>query len=68
MFSLQGPGGTGKTFVENHVLAKIRLSGNVALAVASSGIASLLLKGGENSPYTIQDTPQPGPCDYLADS
>jgi hypothetical protein len=49
MFFLQGPGGTGKTFVENHVLAKVRLSGNIALAVASSGIASLLLKGGRTA-------------------
>ena len=45
LFFLQGPGGTGKTFIENHVLATVRVAGCVASAVASSGIASLLLNG-----------------------
>ena len=31
---------TGKTYLTNLLLAKIRLGGNVALAVASSGIAT----------------------------
>lgn len=45
VFFLQGAGGTGKTFVENYLLAKVRLDGKFALAVASSGIAALLLQG-----------------------
>lgn len=49
LFFLQGPGGTGKTFVENHILARVRADGGIALAVASSGIASLLLDGGRTS-------------------
>ena len=49
IFFLQGPGGTGKTFVENALLAAVRKSGGIALAVASSGIAALLLKGGRTA-------------------
>lgn len=45
-FFLDGPGGTGKSFVIEQVLADVRSKGNVALAVASSGIAALLLTGG----------------------
>jgi ATP-dependent DNA helicase PIF1 len=39
-------GGCGKTFVFNLLLAAVRCEGHVALAVASSGIAALLLDGG----------------------
>lgn len=46
---LQGAGGTGKTFVENYLLAKTRREGKVALAVASSGIATILLQGGRTA-------------------
>lgn len=45
-FFLDGPGGTGKSFVIEQILAAIRSNGNVALAVASSGIAATLLSGG----------------------
>ena len=46
---LQASGGTGKTYLTNLLLAKIRLGGNVALAVASSGIAATLLLGGRTA-------------------
>ncbi|KAF1981904.1 hypothetical protein K402DRAFT_296376, partial [Aulographum hederae CBS 113979] len=46
LFFVDGPGGTGKTFLQNTVLAHQRLQGKVALAVASSGIAATLLAGG----------------------
>jgi len=49
LFFIDGPGGTGKTFVENLILAKVRSSGGVALSVASSGIAAILLDGGRTS-------------------
>jgi hypothetical protein len=49
LFFIDGPGGTGKTFVENLLLAYVRKQGGIALAVASSGIASLLLAGGRTS-------------------
>lgn len=38
LYFLDAPGGTGKTFLINVILAKVRLSGEIALAVASSGI------------------------------
>jgi ABC-type ATPase involved in cell division len=43
---LDAPGGTGKTFLINLLLAKVRYGGKIALAVASSGIAATLLVGG----------------------
>jgi|SRR5579859_66145 len=46
VFFLQGFGGTGKTFLINLVLAKIRADGGIALPTASSGIAVTLLEGG----------------------
>jgi ATP-dependent DNA helicase PIF1 len=45
-FFLEGFGGTGKTFVINLILAKIRSDGGIALSTASSGIAATLLDGG----------------------
>ena len=45
-FFIDGPGGTGKTFLYNTLLAKVRSQGRVPLAVAFSGIAALLLTGG----------------------
>ena len=44
-FFIDGPGGTGKTFLYKLILAKIRSQGKIALAVASSGIAAQLLPG-----------------------
>jgi hypothetical protein len=45
-FFLNGPAGTGKTFVYETLLAYVRQQGRVALATAASGIAALLLPGG----------------------
>jgi len=36
---INAPGSTGKTFLMNLILAEIRLKGDIALAVASSGVA-----------------------------
>ena len=44
-FFIDGPGGTGKTFVYKMILASIRSNKKIALAVASSGIAAQLLQG-----------------------
>ena len=49
IFFLNGPGGTGKTFVYNTVCNIVRGHGWIALCVASSGIASLLLCGGRTA-------------------
>ena len=46
VFFIDGPGGTGKIFIYNTLLDKVRLRGEIALVMASSGIAVLLLNGG----------------------
>ena len=48
-FFIDGPGGTGKTFLYDTLLAHVRGNGGIALAVASSGIAALLLEGGRTA-------------------
>lgn len=53
-FFLNGPGGTGKTFVYNTVCNMVRSHGWIALCVASSGIASLLLCGGRTAHSTFK--------------
>ncbi|GJV76883.1 DNA helicase [Tanacetum coccineum] len=44
-----GHGGTGKTFLWKTVITTLRSQGKIVLAVASSGIASLLLPNGRTS-------------------
>jgi len=44
-----GSGGTGKTFVWTTLLSRLRGQGKIVLAVASSGIASLLFPGGRTA-------------------
>jgi hypothetical protein len=39
-------GGAGKTFLYGCLLSKVRSTGDIALSMASSGIAALLLEGG----------------------
>ena len=43
VFFVDGPGGTGNTFLYSAALAAIRSRGRIALAVASSGVAFTLL-------------------------
>ncbi|KAG3074833.1 hypothetical protein PI125_g21876 [Phytophthora idaei] len=54
LFFVDGPGGTGKSTFLKRILAKVRLSGKIALVVASSGIASLLLMGGRTAHSTFE--------------
>jgi ATP-dependent DNA helicase PIF1 len=49
VFFIDGPGGYGKTFLFNMILAKVRSNHKFAIAVASSGIAALLLDGGRTA-------------------
>lgn len=49
IFFLNAPAGTGKTFLINLLLTKVRSSRSIALAVASSDIAATLLKGGRTA-------------------
>ena len=51
-YFLDVPGGTGKTFIINLLLAKVRFDKKIALAVASSGIAATLLEGGQTAHST----------------
>ena len=48
-FFLQGPAGTGKTFLYRCLCHYYRAQGKVVLCVASSGIAALLLPGGRTA-------------------
>jgi len=54
-FFLHSPGGTGKTFVYNTLCPSLRGKVKIVICVASSGIASLLLKGGRtvNSTFKV---------------
>ena len=63
MLFIHSAGGCGKTFVCNTIAAAVRAKGKVALCVASSGIAALLLDGGQTAhsrlgipPESLTDT------------
>jgi chromosomal replication initiation ATPase DnaA len=45
-FFMSGPGGAGKTFVYNTICSKVRSEGEIILCVSSSGISSILIRGG----------------------
>lgn len=49
MFFVDGLGGTRKTFLYKLLLSHVRSQGKIALAVASSGLAALLLPGGRTA-------------------
>ncbi|XP_060959218.1 ATP-dependent DNA helicase RRM3-like [Cannabis sativa] len=49
LFFIDGPGGTGKTFLYKTILAAVRSKKIIALAVASSGIAASILPGGRTA-------------------
>ncbi|XP_017225164.2 uncharacterized protein LOC108201383 [Daucus carota subsp. sativus] len=49
LYFVYGPGGTGKTFLWSAIISKLRSAGRIVLAVASSGIASLLMNGGRTA-------------------
>ena len=57
---LDAPGGTGKTFTFNAILASLRSQGKIALAVASSGIAAILLDMGRTFHSRFKAPRDPG--------
>ncbi|GFV12327.1 ATP-dependent DNA helicase [Trichonephila clavipes] len=65
LFFIDAPGGTGKTFLLSLILATIRSQNNIALAIASSGIAATLLDDGRTThsalklPLNLQNTEAP---------
>ncbi|GJY36406.1 ATP-dependent DNA helicase PIF1-like protein [Tanacetum coccineum] len=54
-YFVYGPGGTGKTFLYKTIISRLRSEGKIVLAVASSGIASLLLPGGRTAHSSTND-------------
>jgi len=65
VFFVDGQGGAGKTFIYNVLLAAVRSRGQVALAMASSGIAALLLDGGTTAHFRLKLPIPIGPMDTL---
>ncbi|KAK6021322.1 hypothetical protein OSTOST_13005 [Ostertagia ostertagi] len=53
VFFLDGPGGTGKTYVYNVLLRSLRSEGFQCMAMASSGIAACLLQDGRTAHSTL---------------
>ena len=49
LFFLEGPGGCGKTFIYNTLIAKLRHEKRSVISCASTGIAALLLMGGSTA-------------------
>ncbi|KAL6847111.1 hypothetical protein ACP4OV_022964 [Aristida adscensionis] len=49
VFFIDGPGGTGKTFLYKALLAKVRSEGLIAIATATSGIVASILPGGRTA-------------------
>ncbi|GAU51549.1 hypothetical protein TSUD_414120 [Trifolium subterraneum] len=49
VFFIDGPGGTGKTFLYRTLMATLRSQGQIVIATASSGIAATLLPGGRTA-------------------
>ncbi|XP_027155620.1 uncharacterized protein LOC113755986 [Coffea eugenioides] len=48
-YFVDGPGGTGKTFLYRSLLATLRSQGYIAIAVATSGVAASILPGGRTA-------------------
>ncbi|WVZ94526.1 hypothetical protein U9M48_040407 [Paspalum notatum var. saurae] len=61
VFFIDGPRGTGKTFLYKALLATVRGMGNIAVATATSGVAASIMLGGRTAhsrfkiPLTIYD-------------
>ncbi|XP_029152438.1 uncharacterized protein [Arachis hypogaea] len=49
VFFVDGPGGSGKTFLYRAIIAELRNKGHIVLVTASSGIAATLLPGGRTA-------------------
>ncbi|ONM25571.1 hypothetical protein ZEAMMB73_Zm00001d007023 [Zea mays] len=61
VFFVDGPGGTGKTYLYKALLAALRSQDKIAVATATSGVAASILPGGRTGhsrfkiPFTIDD-------------
>ncbi|KAK9065378.1 hypothetical protein SSX86_016761 [Deinandra increscens subsp. villosa] len=68
---IYGHGGTGKTFLWSAIISAIRSAGDIVLAVAGSGIASLLLPSGRTAHSRFQipiDVTDESVCNIKEDS
>ncbi|ONM27260.1 hypothetical protein ZEAMMB73_Zm00001d007637 [Zea mays] len=71
LFFVDGPGGTGKTYLYRVLLATLRSQGKIAVATATSGVAASIMPGGRTAhsrfkiPLTIDDG---GVCSFTKQS
>jgi len=71
LFFVDGPGGTGKTFLYRALLAKVRSQNKIAVATATSGIDASIMPGGRTAhsrfkiPLTIESG---GYCSFTKQS
>jgi ATP-dependent DNA helicase PIF1 len=49
LFFVDGPGGTGKTYLYRVLLATLRNQGKIAVATATSGVAASIMPGGRTA-------------------
>jgi hypothetical protein len=49
IFFVDGPGGTGKTYLYRALLARVRGEGKIAVATATSGVAASIMPGGRTA-------------------
>lgn len=49
VFFVDGPGGTGSTYLYKALLGKVRLMDLIAIATVTSGIVALILPGGRTA-------------------
>jgi hypothetical protein len=61
LFFVDGPGGTGKTFLYRALLGTVRCQNKIAVATATSGVAASIMSGGRTAhsrfkiPVTLDD-------------
>jgi ATP-dependent DNA helicase PIF1 len=71
LFFVDGPGGTGKTFLYRALLAKLRSQDKLVVATATSGVAAAIMPGGRTAhscfkiPLTLQES---GCCSFTKQS
>jgi ABC-type ATPase involved in cell division len=62
LFFVDGPGGTGKTFLYKALLGTIRSQNKIAIAIATAGVATSIIPGGRTAhsrfkiPLTLDDS------------
>jgi ATP-dependent DNA helicase PIF1 len=49
VFFIDGPGGTGKTFLYRALLGTVRSQDKIAVATATSGVAASIMSGGQTA-------------------